>query len=178
MWNLICILYSKYVYTWISFYACLLVLLHVWGKISCACIYRARRLFPVRARASTTAYNRINAVIRTSLQCNLPTLQSSKVFMLLYLLCRSFTFGISFSPGVGSRDAMSAFRKFTFDAIRTVRTSHATRLALHANYYDIALCGVISLFDVMPLNYTYHILLRISRCSMRLTIVQNVHYII
>lgn len=64
-----------------------------------------------RSRAPT-AYNRINAVIRTSLQCNSLALQSSKVFTpsSLPLLLPEYHF-----HRVLVRDE-TAFRKFTFDA--------------------------------------------------------------
>lgn len=73
--NLICILYTQGVrYTRCYAY----VNISSAGKFSQGALAFIRPVIP-RPRAPT-AYNRINAVIRTSLQCNSLALQSSKVF--------------------------------------------------------------------------------------------------
>lgn len=95
-WNLICILYTQGVrYTRCYAY----VNISSAGKFSRDILAFIRPVIP-RPRAPT-AYNRINAVIRTSLQCNSLALQSSKVFTpsclrLFYLQNIIFT-------GTGSR---------------------------------------------------------------------------
>lgn len=133
-WNLICILYTQGVRAY-TFHAYIYVSFS--GQIFArrACIYS-----PVYS-ASLTAYNRINAAIRASLQCNSLALQPSKVFT-PSCLCFSFTFRISFSPApVRDENLLSENLHLTL--------CRATRSALRENYCEHrALLSQYRLFDV------------------------------
>jgi len=112
------------------------------GQIFTRCASAFIRPVIPRPRAST-AYNRINAVIRTSLQCNSLALQSSKVFT-PSCLCLFHFRNIIFT-GAGS--AMKLLAENLHSTLRC-----ATRFTLQENYCDTALCLGIDHFDRRPLN--------------------------
>lgn len=97
-WNLICILYSRCTPRCTRCILCLYMPHFFSGQIFTR---RARVYSPVipRPRAAT-AYNRINVVIRTSLQCNSLALQSSEVFTPSCLYLFHFRNIISPTPSV------------------------------------------------------------------------------